>query len=86
MVAHLQAAQAAYQTCETTEAVRLGKGNTESADTILRAVRSNCGPQWNAYLESWPGVPGEEGPQQATRQSTEDSAVAALLNARAAPR
>ena len=79
----------AYANCVKTQAVRLGAGNTESADTILRAVSSICQPQWIALEMAFPGETGvaiaEEGRARALRNwrsQAEDAAIAALLEAR----
>lgn len=50
----------AYQQCVVTQAVALGAGNQESADTILRAVRFKCDAAWQQLETSFPtgsGVP-----------------------------
>jgi hypothetical protein len=75
-----------YRNCVTSQAVRLGGRNTETADTILRAVRSICEPQWrelSASAGGGLGVPAVESALLRWRTEAEDAAVAALLEARA---
>ena len=80
----------AYQSCIVDQAVRLGSSNAETADTILRAVRSVCEPQWAALQQAMPGGTGVASWEQIRagtlanwRTEAENAAVAALLEARA---
>lgn len=78
----------AYDNCARTEAVRLGSTNSETADTILRAVRSKCAPQWVALETVYPavGLPDIDAERARSlvlwRSQAEDAAVAALLESR----
>jgi hypothetical protein len=87
---HMFAARDAYRTCVTTQTVRLGAGNQETAETVLRAVRSLCAPQWDSLLVAFPGAElggsaadMHDSVTSAWRRQAEDAAVAALLEARA---
>jgi hypothetical protein len=88
--AGLDQAKAAYEHCMTAEAVHLGAGNQESADTILRAVRFKCEPAWQQLAATFPDAGGIPIAVQARsralakwRVDAEGAATAALLEARA---
>lgn len=74
-----------YRKCTIEQAVQLGSSNAETADTIIRAVRSICKPQWVA-LNNAAGVGlGVKAIDEAVlnwRTDAENAAVAALLQAR----
>lgn len=83
-------AKAAYEQCVRTEAVRLGSGNNESADTILRAVRFKCEPAWLQLQAAFPSGTGVFAAERARSSAlakwhseAEGAAIAALLDARA---
>jgi hypothetical protein len=87
--AGLDQAKAAYEQCVTAEAVRLGAGNQESADTILRAVRFKCDPAWQQLVSAFPDAGGIPIAVQARsraltkwRTDAEGAATAALLESR----
>lgn len=87
--AGLDQAKSIYQNCVTAETVRLGQGNSESADTILRAVRFKCEPSWQALQASFPSGTGVRAAEMARvrvlekwRGEAEGAAIAALLEAR----
>jgi hypothetical protein len=88
--AGLDQAKAAYEQCMTAEAVHLGAGNQESADTILRAVRFKCDPAWQQLSRglSRRRRNSDRGPGSIARpdevaHDAEGAATAALLEARA---
>lgn len=80
--------KSAYEDCVKTQTVRLGAGNTETAETILHAVRSVCQPQWVALHQAQPAVgiawidADSENMLNHIRANAEDAALAALLEAR----
>lgn len=75
-----------FRSCTINQAVQLGASNSETADTIMRAVRSACAPQW-VSLKSAAGVglgiATIDGMVLDWRTDAENAAVAALLQARA---
>jgi hypothetical protein len=85
----LDQAKAAYEQCVTAEAVHLGADNQESADTILRAVRFKCEPEWQQLAATFPSGTGVFIAEQARSRAlakwhsdAEGAAVAALLSVR----
>lgn len=78
----------AYQSCLNDNMVRLGRGNTRKAETILRAVREICERDWLALEASIPDAGGALSAEKRrtaamTRKQSEESAVLALKQARA---
>ena len=75
-----------FRSCTIDQAVQLGASNAETADTIIRAVRSVCAAKW-ASLESAAGVglgvATIDGMVLDWRTDAENAAIAALLQARA---
>lgn len=89
VAAGMDTAKATYEQCVTSEAVRLGSGNQESADTILRAVRFKCEPAWRQLQLTFPtaaGIPIAERARSSAlakwRNDAEGAAITALLEAR----
>ena len=75
-----------YRSCTSGTTIRLGSANAESADTIIRAARSICKPQWETLQRTAGvglGVPAIDAQAGKWRTDAEDSAIAALLEARA---
>lgn len=86
-------AQGALNACLEREALALGVGNAESADTILRAARVRCDPERLALDTAWkaqPLYPIDYATRRATETKIQEGgataeglAVGALLAARA---
>lgn len=78
----------AYISCLTEQTVRLGSGNSESADTILRAVAVSCQSSEDALRSVYSEAPLSrldiERLMTRDRTQGEEAGVAALLEARAA--
>jgi hypothetical protein len=75
-----------FRSCTTNQAVQLGASNSETADTIIRAVRSVCAPQWVSLKSAAGvglGVATIDGIVLDWRTDAENAAIAALLQARA---
>ena len=88
MMAEAPKAKAELSECYRSNVLRLGAGNTETADTLLRGVRSICEPLEARLTNLY--VPEIQGKIVVARQVTldrrqaEDKAVTALLEQRAA--
>lgn len=82
--------RAALTDCLREHVVTLGRGNTETADTLLRAARSLCSDHLDALQHDYEaGYPTRYELARAMRQdqeTAENAAVAALLEARQAGR
>jgi hypothetical protein len=82
------AARDTYKACVLSETLTFGSSNQEPADTVLRAVRSRCEPQWANLQLAFPGGVGggyetmRVQTLEAWRRQAEDAAIAALLEAR----
>lgn len=87
MMAQIKDARSAYLKCVKDEAVRLGKANSESADTILRAVGSRCAEFEITLADAYRAapLPASHHARLMVRDRTqaEEDGVAALLDARA---
>jgi hypothetical protein len=81
--ANVEAAHAAYDRCVQQQTLELGAANQESADTILRAVRVRCNPQFMALVASFPGTTARSPEMVGWQNDSEGRAIAALLEARA---
>jgi len=81
-------AKAELQQCYRNNAIRLGVGNVETADTLLRGIRSICEPieakLTNLYVPEIQGRSAVANLVARDRRDPEDKAVAALLEERAA--
>jgi hypothetical protein len=79
-------ARDAYSACVRSAAVSLGATNKESADTVLRAVRAQCGSENDSLVSAYrlAGFPVSYIVRYITRDQTlaEDQAIADLLAAR----
>lgn len=75
-----------FRRCTIDQAVQLGASNGETADTIVRAVRSVCAPKWLSLKSAAGvglGVPTIDAMVLDWRTDAENAAIAALLQARA---
>jgi len=79
--------RASIQECYRSNVLRLGKGNAETADTLLRGVRSICKPlEDRLFVLYAPEIVGQARAEMAVggvRSAAEDAAIAALLEERA---
>lgn len=85
-IAHFNATRADLDGCFRVTVVDLGRGNQESADTVVRAARAKCAPQVEALGHAYEAIytPMYEirGRVRDDQAVAENAAVAALLEAR----
>jgi hypothetical protein len=87
-IERVKAAQQQLETCFKEQIVKLGRNNQETAETLLRAVRSLCEEQDDALGWAYSDVSAIRTSDMVAlrardREDAENSAVAALLTARA---
>jgi hypothetical protein len=87
IIADTMRLQTTYKQCLADQTVKLGVGNSESADTILRAASATCfqveQDLRSVYAESPLGQAYVDRLMARDRKLGEDAGVAALLAARA---
>jgi hypothetical protein len=87
-VADMRQRRDAFKTCIVEQTTRLGAGNTESADTVLRGVSAACKPAEDHLRAFYPLMMLSRRQIDVAiardRKLAEDQGVAALLTARAA--
>lgn len=87
LMAEVRRALGAFRACVIDETVRLGRGNTESAETVLRAVSARCLGAENDLYDAYGATPISETHRarlmRRDRVGAENDATLALLEARA---
>lgn len=82
----LRAAREQYHECVVTQAVRLGEGNTETAETVLTAVASACRAHEGEVIAAYRRTPISQARVAALfardEKAAQEDATAALLQAR----
>jgi hypothetical protein len=87
VMAEIRAAREAYRQCVIEQAVKLGKGNSENAETILVAVASVCRQAEDSARTAYARAPISDSRAGTLfardRELAQQDATAALLAARA---